>query len=97
VLYASLRAPRRWAPAAGPIALRPSAGTLADVRPLLARVVDALGTNAAARLLDVDRALVSRWHSGAALKEVHPLRLQDAVLIEASRVIARPIVETPRR
>jgi uncharacterized protein (DUF2384 family) len=34
---------------------------LADVSPLLARVVAALGTNAAARLLGADRAQVSRW------------------------------------
>jgi len=63
---ASLRDSRRWAPVAGSIALRPAAGSLADVRPLLARVIDALGTNAAARLLGVDRAQVSRWSSGAA-------------------------------
>lgn len=41
-----------------------SADTLADVRPLLKRVVDALGTNAAARLLGADRAQVSRWGAG---------------------------------
>ncbi len=46
------------------IRLRPAADGLADVRPLLARVVDALGTNAAARLLGADRAQVSRWGSG---------------------------------
>jgi uncharacterized protein (DUF2384 family) len=44
--------------------LKPSAAALADVSPLLARVVEALGTNAAARLLDADRAQVSRWTSG---------------------------------
>jgi uncharacterized protein (DUF2384 family) len=32
---------------------------------LLTRVIEALGTNAAARLLGVDRAQVSRWSSGA--------------------------------
>jgi uncharacterized protein (DUF2384 family) len=37
---------------------------LADVGPLLARIIGALGTNAAARLLDADRAQVSRWNSG---------------------------------
>jgi uncharacterized protein (DUF2384 family) len=37
---------------------------LSDVRPLLARIVEALGTNAAARLLDADRAQVSRWGAG---------------------------------
>jgi uncharacterized protein (DUF2384 family) len=37
---------------------------LADVTPLLARVIEALGTNAAARLLGADRAQVSRWNAG---------------------------------
>ena len=41
--------------------------TLADVRPLLARIVEALGTNAAGRLLGADRAQVSRWSSGTEL------------------------------
>ena len=55
------RAPRPWTPLSGTIELRPSADALADVRPLLARIVDALGNNAAARLLGADRAQVSRW------------------------------------
>jgi hypothetical protein len=55
---------RPWKPVADRIVLRSSADALADVRPLLARVVDALGTNAAARLLDADRAQVSRWGAG---------------------------------
>jgi len=46
------------------VVFRPSALALADVSPLLVRVVDALGTNAAARLLGADRAQVSRWSSG---------------------------------
>ena len=41
--------------------MRPSADVLAHVRPLLARITDALGTNAAARLLGADRAQVSRF------------------------------------
>ena len=53
-----------WEPDAGTLRLRNSADALADVRPLLARVVDALGNNAAARLLGADRAQVSRWGSG---------------------------------
>jgi uncharacterized protein (DUF2384 family) len=36
---------------------------LLDIRPLLERIVDALGTNAAARVLGADRAQVSRWRS----------------------------------
>ncbi len=56
--------PGSWAPAAANVVLRPPADALADARPLLARVVEALGTNAAARLLDADRAQVSRWMAG---------------------------------
>ena len=44
--------------------LRPAADELADVTPLLTRVIEALGTNAAARLLGADRAQVSRWSAG---------------------------------
>jgi uncharacterized protein (DUF2384 family) len=58
------RKPRAWIPAAKLVILRPSANALADVTPLLARVIDALGTNAAARLLGADRGQVSRWNSG---------------------------------
>ncbi|MBI1790736.1 MAG: DUF2384 domain-containing protein [Acidobacteria bacterium] len=57
-------APRPWKRFTGAIVLRPAADVLADVRPLLSRIIDALGTNAAARLLGVDRALVSRWRAG---------------------------------
>ena len=55
---------RAWKPVADRIVLRPSADALADARPLLARVIHALGTNAAARLLGADRSQVSRWSSG---------------------------------
>lgn len=54
----------RWRPSAARIALLPSADSLADVRPLLLRIVDALGTNAAGRLLDVHGSQVSRWAAG---------------------------------
>ena len=55
---------RPWIPASGSLTFRPSAASMADLRPLLARVVDAMGTNAAARLLAADRGQVSRWGSG---------------------------------
>jgi uncharacterized protein (DUF2384 family) len=58
------RAIRPWTPPAGAVVLLPAADALTDVRPLLARIVEALGTNAAARLLDADRAQVSRWGAG---------------------------------
>jgi len=56
--------PRAWTPVSAEIVLKPAAAGLADSAPLLARLVDALGTNAAARLLDADGAQVSRWISG---------------------------------
>ena len=52
---------RPWIPVVKRVALKPAAESLADVAPLLARVLEALGTNAAARLLGADRAQVSRW------------------------------------
>ena len=58
------RKSRPWIPIAITISLRQAAEALADVHPLLDRVVEALGTNAAARLLAADRAQVSRWRSG---------------------------------
>jgi uncharacterized protein (DUF2384 family) len=53
--------PRPWLVESGKLRLRPAAGALTDVRPLLTRIINALGTNAAARLLGADRAQVSRW------------------------------------
>lgn len=55
---------RSWIPTTTAIRLRPAADSLANVHPLLARIVEALGTNSAARLLGADRAQVSRWSSG---------------------------------
>jgi uncharacterized protein (DUF2384 family) len=59
------RKSRSWVPITKTVVLRRSAGNLADVAPLLARVIEALGTNATARLLGADRAQVSRWSTGA--------------------------------
>jgi uncharacterized protein (DUF2384 family) len=58
------RKPRAWIPTTKAVVLRQSADALADVTPLLARVIGALGTNAAGRLLGADRAQVSRWSAG---------------------------------
>jgi uncharacterized protein (DUF2384 family) len=58
------RKTRAWIPTAKVVILRQSADALADISPLLARVVEALGTNAAARMLGADRAQVSRWTAG---------------------------------
>jgi len=53
-----------WLPDAGAISFRDSAGSLEDLAPLLTRIIAALGTNAAARLLGADRGQVSRWNAG---------------------------------
>ena len=55
---------RPWVPAETRVVLKPAASGLANVTPLLMRIVDALGTNAAGRLLGADRAQVSRWSAG---------------------------------
>ena len=57
--------------------VKPKPATLADLSPQLAQVVEALRRNAAARLLDADRAQVSRWTSG-----------KEAIGSEMSRRIA---------
>jgi uncharacterized protein (DUF2384 family) len=59
------RPARPWTPLVDSIVLRPAADALTDLRPLLARIIDAVGTNAAGRLLGADRAQVSRWGGGA--------------------------------
>jgi len=58
------RKSRAWTPSAKVVVLWQSADALADVTPLLARAIEALGTNAAARLLGADRAQMSRWNAG---------------------------------
>jgi uncharacterized protein (DUF2384 family) len=60
------RKPRPWIPVSTNIVFRGTAEALTDVRPLLLRLVTALGSNGTARLLGADRAQVSRW---AAAKE----------------------------
>jgi uncharacterized protein (DUF2384 family) len=57
-------APRSWMVMTKLVVFKPTALALSDVSPLLARIVDSVGTNAAARLLGADRAQVSRWMSG---------------------------------
>jgi uncharacterized protein (DUF2384 family) len=56
---------RAWVPIPSEIVFKPAASCLADAGPLLIRLIEAMGTNATARLLGADRAQVSRWSSGA--------------------------------
>jgi len=55
---------RRWVPAKEPVRLTSRSRGLADVRPLLERIVASLGNNATARLLGLSPAVVSRAKRG---------------------------------
>jgi uncharacterized protein (DUF2384 family) len=81
-----------WRPDTGPIVFRESAESLENLSPLLSRIIDALGTNAAARLLGADRAQVSRWNSGTeAISAEMGRRMVDLhfVLTRILRVLSR--------
>jgi uncharacterized protein (DUF2384 family) len=81
-----------WMPDADMIVLHESADSLEDLTPLLTRIVKALGTNAAARLLGADRAQVSRWNSGTeAISAVMGRRMLDLhfVLTRILRIFSR--------
>ncbi|HEY4085781.1 MAG TPA: hypothetical protein VGM43_07570 [Bryobacteraceae bacterium] len=83
---------RLWVPEVASVALRQNADSLADVSPLLARIVEGLGTNAAARLLGADRAQVSRWGAGTeAISQEMGRRIVDLhdVLTRSIRVVGR--------
>lgn len=67
---------------------------LADLRPLLERIVATLGTNAAGRLLGVDPAQVTRWTKGnAPISSEMGHRILDLydVLVRALRLFARDV------
>lgn len=46
------------------VEFRTNANSMSSVDPLLGRVIEALGSNATARMLDCDRSQVSRWSAG---------------------------------
>lgn len=73
-----------------PLAVPKDTRALADVRPLLARIVAAYGHNAVARLLDVDAAMVTRWRRGGKISAAMSRRILDlhAVLVRALQVFA---------
>jgi uncharacterized protein (DUF2384 family) len=85
---------RVWVPEVASLALRQEADSLADVSPLLARIVEGMGTNAAARLLGADRAQVSRWGAGTeAIGQEMGRRIVDLhdVLTRIVRVVGREV------
>lgn len=60
------RKPKAWAPhLAPPVKLRPAAANLANLQPQLGRLVEALGSNGAARMLGADPSQISRWKAGS--------------------------------
>jgi uncharacterized protein (DUF2384 family) len=73
-----------------PLTAPKDARALADVRPLLTRMVSAYGHNPMARLLDVDPAMVTRWKRGAKISPAMSHRILDlhAVLARALQVFA---------
>ncbi|MFY9718569.1 MAG: hypothetical protein WAK16_02890 [Candidatus Cybelea sp.] len=81
---------RRWSPMIDPFTAPKDAGALADVHPLLARMVAAYGHNPTARLLDVDAAMLTRWKRGAKISPAMSHRIFDlhAVLARALQVFA---------
>jgi uncharacterized protein (DUF2384 family) len=83
---------RVWVPEVSNVTLRENADSLADVSPQLTRIVESLGTNAAARLLGADRAQVSRWGAGTeAIGQEMGRRIVDLhdVLTRIVRVVGR--------
>ena len=88
---------RAWAPIVKTLVLRPQSEGLADLSPLLSRVVGALGTNGAARMLGADRAQVSRWTAGTeAVSQEMGRRVVDLhdVLTRILRVCGRESAAT---
>ena len=55
---------RVWTSELNLIEFRTNANSMCRVDPLLGRVIEALGSNATARMLDCDRSQVSRWNTG---------------------------------
>ncbi|HXB84369.1 MAG TPA: hypothetical protein VNU22_13545 [Candidatus Acidoferrum sp.] len=83
-------ATRRWSPMIDPFVALKDSRALADVRPLLARLVAAYGHNPIARLLDVDAAMLTRWKRGAKISPAMAHRILDlhAVLARALQIFA---------
>ena len=86
-------AERVWRPALGELTFKPKSDELISVAPQLKRVIDAVGSNVTARLLDVDPAQVSRWTAGGAISAEMARRILDLhdVLTRTLRLFARDV------
>lgn len=77
-----------WSPIIDPLVAPEKARALSDVRPLLAQLIAAYGSNPIVRLLDVDAAVVKCWRSGAKISPEMSRRVLDlhAVLLRALQI-----------
>lgn len=66
-----------WSPILDPTLPPKDAAALRSVQPLLLRLIDAYGTNAVARMLDVDPAMLTRWKKGGPVSDVMRKRIID--------------------
>jgi uncharacterized protein (DUF2384 family) len=85
----------RWSPLIDPFVTPKHPEALGDVHSLLAKIVEAYGHNAVARLLDVNAAMITRWRRGAKISPLMSRRILDlhAVLARALQIFS-PAVTT---
>lgn len=73
-----MRTPTRtWIPTLESTEEPRDASALGDIHPLVARLVDAFGAAFVARILDVDRAMVTRWMRGTKISSEMAGRILD--------------------
>ena len=84
---------RAWQPVTAGMEFKPESDRLTDLQPILEQIVAAVGSNATARLLDVDPAQVSRWTSGDPISTEMGRRVLDvhAVMARVLRLFARDV------
>jgi uncharacterized protein (DUF2384 family) len=80
---------RAWSPLVVDLKPPKHPDALSDVRPLLNRTVKAFGAAAVARMLDVNRAMITRWRDGAPISVELSRRISDLhdVLGRALRIM----------
>ena len=71
------RAMAPWSPMIDPSLPPKDAAALKSVQPLLLRLIAAYGTNAVARMLDVDPAMITRWKKGGQVSGLMRKRILD--------------------
>ncbi len=84
---------RPWAPNLTDLTFKAASSELLDLLPLLNKVVSAVGSNVAARLVDVDQSQVTRWRKGAPISAEMGRRILACydVLVRALRLFPQDI------